>query len=121
MEIGKTQLMKAPVFIIACADHKKCSKKYGTKKGMLFSIQDASVAVQNMCLMAYGMGIGTCWIGNFDEKNLSTTFGLRSGLYPIAVLALGYPAYTPTPPKRNCVDEVCDFHTDSGISVYEVE
>lgn len=118
---GKANMMKAPVFIIVCAHPKKCRERYAGRKSLLFSIQDATTAAQNMTLMAYALGLGTCWIGNFDESAIISRFGLKDGLYPVAILALGYPEFIPLPPKRYDIEEITVFYPEYkvGESVYK--
>jgi nitroreductase len=118
---GKGNLMKAPVFIIICADPKNCKIRYAGRKSLMFSIQDAAAATQNMAIMAHALGLGTCWVGNFDESSIISGFSLRKGLYPVAILALGYPAYSPPPPRKKSIEEVTEFHLEAepGKSVYK--
>lgn len=120
-ESGKKNLMKAPLFIIVCADFKKCRTKYKGRKGTMFGIQDAAVAVQNMSLISHALGLGTCWVGNFDEAKIISVFNLRKGLYPTAILAIGYPAYIPPPPKRFAIEEITRFDSEAnpGNSIYK--
>ena len=54
---------------------------------------DAAIAATQMMLQAADLGLGTTYIGMFDPVKLQETFPEElSGLTPIAVLALGYPA-----------------------------
>jgi nitroreductase len=119
---GKSKIMKAPVFIVICADLKKCRTRYIGRKGLLFAIQDVAASAQNMALMAHSLGLGSCWIGNFDESAIISRFGLKDGLFPMTILAVGYPEYKPLPPKRFSVDEIAEFDSeaDAGTLVYEL-
>ena len=54
---------------------------------------DAAIAATQMMLQAADLGLGTTYIGMFDPVKIQETFPEElSGLTPIAVLALGYPA-----------------------------
>ena len=52
-------LNQSPVVIVACGDDKKAPKWYAI---------DVAIATENMVLAATGEGLGTCWIGSFDEN-----------------------------------------------------
>ena len=53
---------------------------------------DATRAVQNMMLMAWSLGIATCWITNFWEKGLRILDIPMNGRYRlITVIPFGYP------------------------------
>ncbi|MBT0159935.1 hypothetical protein G4O51_08115 [Candidatus Bathyarchaeota archaeon A05DMB-2] len=56
-----------PVFIVVCVDERRSSARYGLWGKTLYCIQDTAAAVQNILLTAYSVGIGSCWIGAFDE------------------------------------------------------
>ncbi|MBC8185974.1 nitroreductase family protein [candidate division KSB1 bacterium] len=56
---------------------------------------DAAAAMENMILAALDKGIGSCWIGSINRKEIRNIFGL-SDLYKIdSILALGYPDESP--------------------------
>ena len=53
---------------------------------------DVSIAMSHICLAATALGIGTCFVGWFNERQLKKLLNIP-GNYQIAVLlALGYPA-----------------------------
>jgi len=66
-------------------------------------VESTAAAIQNLCLMAYDKGIGSCWM----TASLSTGFAsvLEKEFAPdkgkfVAAVTLGYPAVTPRAPKR---------------------
>ncbi len=56
---------------------------------------DAGAAIQNMLLKAVELGLGTCWIGNFKEDNVSAILGLKSEMKTMYLVAVGYSDETP--------------------------
>lgn len=69
----------------------------------IIAVESVAAAIENMCLMAYDLGVGSCWM----TAPLSTGFGpiLEQEFAPgkgkfIAAVTLGYPAVIPIPPKR---------------------
>jgi nitroreductase len=52
---------------------------------------DCAQAVQNMADAGWALGLGTCWVGNFDTAKLSELLGVPSGWGIFTVLPFGYP------------------------------
>lgn len=70
---------------------------------------DSARAVQNMMLVAWGMGIGSCWITNFWEKGLLTLGLPMNGRFRlITVIPFGYPHPDVAKPKRKKIRK--EFH-----------
>ena len=60
---------KAPLVIVACGD--KEIKRYYGKRGLEnYLFCDVAASVQNLLLVAAEQGLGTCWIGAFNEKKI---------------------------------------------------
>lgn len=53
---------------------------------------DIAIAVEHLCLAAAEVGLGTCWVCNFDIDQLKAGFGLPEGFEPAALIPIGYPA-----------------------------
>jgi len=47
--------------------------------------------MQNMVLTATEEGLGTCWVGDFDEKLVKGLLSIPENYRVIALLAVGYP------------------------------
>lgn len=92
-------ISEAPLVIVGCSDD-KISWRYGERGKNLYSICDVSASIQNMMLLATELGLGSCWIGAFDEKGVSKILNLPKNLRPIAIVPLGYPAEKPSAPPR---------------------
>lgn len=75
-------LKTSPVVIVGCGD-KSASPNW--------HVVDVAIAMQNMVLTATGEGLGTCWIGSFDEGEVRSLLKIPENLKVVALLALGYP------------------------------
>jgi len=51
---------------------------------------DCAQAVQNMATAAWALGLGTCWVGNFDQAKLTEMLGVPSGWAVFTILPFGY-------------------------------
>lgn len=56
----------------------------------MYCIQDTSAAVENTLLKAVDPGLGACWVGAFDEDEVSRLCRLPTWLRPIALVTVGY-------------------------------
>ena len=65
--LNQNWLAKAPILIIVVADPNKVEREYNERGKKIYSIQNASAAIQNMLLAATELGLGSCWVSAFDE------------------------------------------------------
>jgi len=96
----------APVCLVFCGDADRSEQTFGFRGRALFALQDATIAASYVQLAAVAAGLGTTWVGDFDDKAVSTTLDLESGLTPLALMSLGYAAETPEDTPRRPLDEV---------------
>ena len=81
-------LKKVPVIIVACGD----PKQSGLRNGINYFIVDVSIALENIVLAATDKGLGTCWIGGFNEKKVKEILEIPEHIRVVALTPLGYPA-----------------------------
>jgi len=98
--LGQNFIAEAPIVVIVCSNQKRISV-YGERGDKLYSIQNTAAAIQNLLLAAWSFGIGSCWVGAFDEKALSGFLKLPEHIRPVAMIPLGYPDEKPIKPKRS--------------------
>lgn len=97
----------APAIIIACADHTQSWKRSSDNKD--FADVDVSIAIDHLTLKATEMGLGTCWVCNFDVEQCSALFNLPESIEPIALIPIGYPNSENPGKKRKAVSEIVHF------------
>jgi len=97
---------EAPVVIVVCADEKRSSRGYGKRGEKLYCIQDTAAATQNILLTAYSLGLGTCWVGAFNEKEAKKVLRTPSGMRPVAMIPVGYPNKTPSERDRRPLSQI---------------
>jgi nitroreductase len=96
----------APVSLLFCSDPQRAAGKYGTRGEHLYALQDATIAATYAQLAVVAAGLGSTWVGQFDEAKLKTSLLLEPGLEPVAILCVGYPAELPEESPRRHLDEV---------------
>jgi nitroreductase len=83
-------LADAPVIIIACGFPDEAFKKMG---GYGNSIDiDLAIAIDHLTLAAVEEGLGTCWIGAFDEAAVKPLLNIPDEVKVVAMIPLGYPS-----------------------------
>lgn len=98
-------IRKAPVIILACADHSQSWKRGSDGKD--FADVDIAIAVDHMTLQAAELGLGTCWVCNFNAQKCAETLRLPLHIEPLVMLPLGYPAGDEIPEKnRKSAEEI---------------
>ncbi|MBD3183473.1 nitroreductase [Candidatus Poribacteria bacterium] len=101
---GNSWIENAPVIITICAD----PTKPGTKGDQEYYMLDAGIAMEHLILAAANKGLGTCWIGAFDEKAAAKALGVPDNIRVVASTPLGYPAEEPSQrPRRKLEDVMC--------------
>lgn len=97
-------IKQAPVVIIACSDHRQSWKRRSDMKDS--ADIDIAIAVDHMTLMATGLGLGTCWVCNFDVEKCSEILELPEHLEPTVILPIGYPDTEAPGKKRKLLKEI---------------
>jgi len=67
---------------------------------------NVAISIEHMSLQAVNLGLGTCWIASFDEKEVKRIVGISDRYRIVALLPVGYPAYEPGPRPRLPLDEI---------------
>lgn len=104
--LGQTFVASAPVAIVVCAQPEVSGARYGARGVELYCLQDTAAAVQNILLAADALGLGTCWVGAFNEEEVSGVLDLPGDTRPVAIIPVGYPAQESSPPPRRPVEDV---------------
>jgi len=97
---------QAPVVICACGIP---AQAWVRMDGKNYCDVDVAIAMDHLVLAATAMGLGTCWIANFDPAIARSVLALPSGVEPIAFTPLGYPNDPPRPRKRKPLTELVKY------------
>ncbi|OGT21893.1 MAG: nitroreductase [Gammaproteobacteria bacterium RBG_16_57_12] len=110
-EAASNQLFiaEAPVCLVFCSDPARSAAKYGDRGASLFAVQDTTIAAAYAQLASVAAGLGSTWVGSFDEQKVSRLLNLRQGLHPLALICLGYPAELPEATPRRPLGEVVKY------------
>jgi nitroreductase len=75
-------LATTPVVIVGCGDEAASPRWYAV---------DTAIALEHIALAAVAEGLGSCWVGSFDEALVKRLLGIPEGHRVVALLGLGYP------------------------------
>jgi nitroreductase len=81
-------LAQAPVVIVACAD----PQESGELNGEHYYMADMGIATQNLMLAAHDLGLGSVFVGVFDEERLKALLDIPPAIRVVGLFPLGYPA-----------------------------
>ncbi|MDD5420471.1 MAG: nitroreductase family protein [Methanomicrobiaceae archaeon] len=77
----------AAVFVV-CANYVRSMSQYG-ERGILYAVQDATIACTYVMLAAHAENLQSCWTGAFAEDEVREILKMPGHIRPIALLAVG--------------------------------
>jgi len=107
--LNQAHVEQAPIVIVVCADEKRSSMGYGTRGKTLYCLQDTAVATQNILLTAHSLGLGTCWIGAFNEDEAREAVNAPEGVRPVAIIPVGIPNGNPKQRSRRLLSQITHY------------
>ena len=102
--------IEAPVVLVFCADRIRSEQHYRQRGEALYSLQDATIAAAYAQLAATAYGLGTCWLGAFNDAKVAKIVGAPEGMHPVAMLPMVYPAEEPVNTSRLLTSELVRDH-----------
>lgn len=81
---------RAPVVIVICSDEKVDETL--SSNGVHKWVVDTTIAATQMMLAAVGEGLGSCWVGSFDEGVVREILGIPGNIRVCCLLPVGVPA-----------------------------
>ena len=82
---------QCPVIVAVVLEKQNFMSTIGSMiKNKDYSLFDIGIAVNQFCLQAADLGLGTCIIGWFDEKKIKKILGVRNRRIPL-LISVGYP------------------------------
>lgn len=85
--MGQKFVGEAPVVLACCAE----TDGHVMACGQLCYSIDVAIAIDHITLCASADGLGTCWIGAFDEDKVKGILGIPPQIRVVGLLPIGYP------------------------------
>ncbi len=102
-------MQDAPIHIVMVGEPEKAERYYGTRGIRLYTIQGIAAAVENMLLTAHSLGLGSCWVGAFDEDEIRRLCNLPEHVDVHAILTIGYADEVPETPPKYRIEHIMFF------------
>ncbi len=99
---GQKFVGEAPVLLVACAKTDGHKMSCGEP---CYPI-DVAISLDHITLKAVEEGLGTCWIGAFDQPAVKKLLKIPEDIRVVQLMPLGYPADQPAAGSRLDLDEI---------------
>ncbi len=103
---------EAPVLVAVVSEKGKFLASFGGQvRDTRYCLIDIGIACEHLILQAQELGIGSCWIGWFDEKALKEEMRIPKNKKVDIVIALGYSGEEKiVPKKRKTLLDISSFN-----------
>lgn len=101
---GQFFIAQAAIVVVACGFPDQCYSRMG--RYMKSWPVDVAIALEHLILQAWEEGLGTCWIGSFEEKEVKSILHIPDQVKVLALTPLGYPAHLPSSRGRKPLEEI---------------
>ncbi|MFW9811435.1 MAG: nitroreductase family protein [Candidatus Thorarchaeota archaeon] len=79
----------APVVYVICAVPEESAERYGKRGRKLYTLQDTAAMTLNILYGAHLHGYGACWVGAFEEEEVTQVLNIPSDMRPVAMVPVG--------------------------------
>ncbi len=104
----------APVIVAAISEKSKFLARIGGMfRGTKYYLIDIGVTCEHFVLEAEELGLGTCWIGWFNEEAVKSILNVPKNKKIDILIALGYPDWEkgPSEHSREPLDKIASFNS----------
>jgi len=99
----------APVALVFCTHPELTEGRYTERGTRLYTVQDATIACTFAMLAATNLGLGSVWVGTFDEKVVRLIIGAPDSQVPVVILSIGYPGEYPEQHPRRPLEQLAHW------------
>lgn len=102
---------QAPVHVVIVNEGSNFTATLGNKiKNRNFSLIDIGIAAEHFCLQAEEIGLGTCMIGWFKEREVKELLNIPEKKRPELIITLGYKADDHRKKKRKKIEKILSYN-----------
>lgn len=101
-------MAEAPIIIVGCGFPDDSYSRMG--RYMKSWPVDVTIALEHLILQAAEEGLGTCWIGSFEEEEVKSILNIPENVRVLALTPLGYSDETPPYRGRKRLDEIVSYN-----------
>jgi nitroreductase len=104
---------EAPVCIVVCSDHLHSWKR--KPDGKDYADVDLAIAIDHLMLKATEMGLGTCWVCNFNLAVARKILQLPDHIEPLAFIPIGYTDSQAPEKSRKALSEIVHWEKFTNL------
>lgn len=83
--------VRAPILVVVVTERSKYAARLGGQiRGVQYSLIDIGISCEHLILQAAEEGLGTCWLGWFNEKGVKKVLGLPKAARIDVIISVGY-------------------------------
>ena len=71
-----------------------------------YAKMDVTIALQNMVIAGWLQGVGSCWIGAWNDVNLRQVLEIPADCVIVGIIPFGYPDELPITPSKKPLDQI---------------
>lgn len=86
--LGQSSIKNAPAAMVFCAVFERVTGRYG-KRGIQYVHMEVGHAIQNVCLQAISLGLGSVIIGAFNDYDVKEVVNFELDEHPLLILPVG--------------------------------
>jgi SagB-type dehydrogenase family enzyme len=86
--LGQSSIKNAPAVMVFCAVFERVTGSYG-KRGIQYVHMEVGHAIQNVCLQAISLGLGSVIIGAFNDYDVKEVMNFELDENPLLILPVG--------------------------------
>jgi len=109
--LGQDFVAAAPAVLVFLTHPDRNAERYGERGARLYSLQDATIAAAHAQLAAHALGLGSVWVGAFDDESIRGVVKAPDGYGVSSLLVLGQPSGAPAVTPRRGVDDLTHHET----------
>jgi len=98
--------LEAPLVLCVASIPEKAWKRLDGKN---YHEVDAAIVSDHIILAATALGLGTCWIANFDENKTREFFNIPRYMIPQIITPIGYANDDPSNKIRRKISELVEY------------
>jgi len=99
---GQRFVGEAPVVLVACAKTDGHTMSCGERAYPI----DVAISLDHVSLKAVEEGLGTCWVGAFNQAAVKKLLGIPDEVRVVELMPLGYPDSEPSARQRLSLDDI---------------
>jgi nitroreductase len=102
-------MQDAPIHLVVISETQKMERNYGTRGARIYTLHNAAAAAENCLLAATSLGLGSCWVGAFDEEKIKDICNIPGQIDVQLVITLGYADEHPQVPPKRSIEDTLNF------------